>query len=175
MPALNNPKHERFAQEYVIDCDPTQACIRAGYAANSATRQAGMLMARPEVRARIAELQETAAERPGITAERVLRELARIAFADPRAVYRADGSLKDINELDADTAAAISAIEIEDPTAVGKRRVRKVRHHDKTGALVLLGKHLRLFRDQAADATGSGSTSTSSLADDIAAARKRAP
>lgn len=52
------------------------------------------------------------AGRLGITAERVLQERSRLAFFDVRRLFRDDGSPVPVNELDADTAAAIAGLEV---------------------------------------------------------------
>ncbi len=53
-------KQQRFADEYLIDCNATQAAIRAGYARNSANEQGARLLANASVReyidARLAEI-----------------------------------------------------------------------------------------------------------------------
>ncbi len=53
-------KQQRFADEYLIDCNATQAAIRAGYARNSANEQGARLLAKASVReyidARLAEI-----------------------------------------------------------------------------------------------------------------------
>ena len=162
MAKLDNDRHERFCQEYVVDLNGTQAYIRAGYSERGAEASASKLLANPKVKARIAELQAKVASKLEITAERVLMETARIAYSDPRKLFNEDGSLKHIKDLDDDTAAAISGIEYDGT-------VRKIRRYDKNAALANLGKHLKLFRDQVELNIGEG------LAEAIASARKRAP
>ena len=76
-------RQERFCQEYLIDLNATQAYIRAGYSARTAHNCASRLMAKAGVRTRIDELMAVRSRRTGVTQERVVRELARIAFVDP--------------------------------------------------------------------------------------------
>jgi hypothetical protein len=45
----------------------------------------------------------------GLTVERVLEEVRRLSFSDPRRLYRKDGTQIPITELDDETAAMISA------------------------------------------------------------------
>jgi phage terminase small subunit len=62
-------------------------------------------------------------QRLDLSADRVLQEIAKIAFFDHRKLFNQDGSLKNINELDAD--AAISGFEIASfPKMPGKSRLR---------------------------------------------------
>lgn len=75
MPALDNPKRERFCQQYVVDLNATQAYIRAGYAATGAEGNAARLIANDMVSARIAELQAVVSQRLDITQDKVLRDI----------------------------------------------------------------------------------------------------
>ncbi len=47
-----------------------------------------------------------------LTEARVNRETARIAFFEPRKLFDPDGSPKQVTDLDDDTAAAISGIDV---------------------------------------------------------------
>lgn len=58
MAELENRKHERFCQEYLIDLNATQAAIRAGYASKNANNTSSRLMANANIRARITELTQ---------------------------------------------------------------------------------------------------------------------
>ena len=74
------PKREHFCREYVIDHNAKQAAIRSGYSVKTATAAGSALLTYPEVKARIAELEKPALAKLEITAERVLSQLAGIAF-----------------------------------------------------------------------------------------------
>jgi phage terminase small subunit len=145
------PKQSLFIQEYLIDKNATQAAIRAGYSKKTAKSIGQENLTKPDIKNAIDSLLAAAAAALDITRERVLREMARCAFADVRKLFNADGSLKDILELDPDTAAAIAGLEIESLFA-GKGDARanigttnKVKFINKTTALDMLGKHLGLF------------------------------
>jgi phage terminase small subunit len=62
-------------------------------------------------------LAEKAAKAAGLDVDRSLREIARVAYGDVRKLYREDGSLIPVHELDADTAAMVASIEHEDEYA----------------------------------------------------------
>lgn len=66
---------ERFCREYCIDGNGAQAAIRAGYKPASAKVQASVLLARPKIKARVAELQSEIAKKLNITTEFLTREL----------------------------------------------------------------------------------------------------
>jgi phage terminase small subunit len=145
-------KQERFVAEYLIDLNATAAAVRAGYAPKWADRQAHLLIEKNRV---IADAIQSALkkrnERLEITADMVLRELARVAFSDARRLYNDDGSLKTPNELDDDTAAALAGIDtFEEFDGRGENRrligyTKKIHRWDKVKSLELLGKHLGLF------------------------------
>lgn len=91
---------------------------------------------------------------PEISADRVLAEEARIAFADPRAVYGPDGEPLPPHCLDEDTARALAAVEVVETAAKsGGSTVRyKYKFWDKRAALDRLARHLGLAGpDPAAD------------------------
>ena len=58
-------------------------------------------------------------QRLDISADGVLQQLARVAFFDPRKLFNHDGSLKNIVDLDVDTAAAIAGVEIVTSSEAG--------------------------------------------------------
>lgn len=148
-----NDKQRRFAQEYLIDLNATQAAIRAGYSAKTAKAQGARLLTHVDVQAAIQQAQDERAKRTEITADRVLQELARVGFANLGDFIRLTGDgdpAIDLSGLTRDQAAALSEVVTED-FVVGRgddardvRRV-KVKLHDKLGALEKLGKHLGMF------------------------------
>ncbi|WP_231940655.1 terminase small subunit [Acidovorax sp. RAC01] len=78
------PKQQRFVDEYMVDLNATQAAIRAGYSAHTANEQGSRLLANVSVQAAISIARKAQQERTGITADRVLTEIALVAFADAR-------------------------------------------------------------------------------------------
>lgn len=153
MPILKKTQHERFCREYVIDHNATQAATRAGYSSRSAYAQGYSLMHRPEVQARIAELEKKALSQVDITAERVILELARLAFHDPRKLFDVDGNLKAVHTIDDDTAAAVSSMEFDEPKK-GKKQgpIRKIRTAGKEAALRMLAQRFKLIGSDADEA-----------------------
>src|SRR6478736_4951624 len=81
-----NDRQRRFVEQYLVDLNATQAAIRAGYSAATASEQASRLLANVKVAAAIAEAQAARSRRTEVTADRVVLELARVAFGDPRRV-----------------------------------------------------------------------------------------
>jgi phage terminase small subunit len=138
------PKQKRFVDEYLTDLNATQAAIRAGYKVTTAPEQAARLLAKSRVQDAVAVGQAKRAGRLEVTQDRVIAELAKLAFADTRDLYHQDGRPKAPNELDAHTAAAVSSIETV--TRIGKDGKQeisyRIRLHPKTSALDLLAQHL---------------------------------
>lgn len=164
------PKQARFVSEYLVDLNATQAAIRAGYSARTAAEQGFENLTKPQIADAIAVHQKAREARTGVTADRVISELARIAFGNQRAVmtWGADGvSLRESTELTDDEAALVSEV-AETVSAAGNGL--KLKTHDKVKALELLGKHLGMFVDKVEH---SGSIA-GGLAERMAAARKRA-
>ena len=146
-----NPRQQRFVEEYLIDLNGYRAAVRAGYAEKGARNIASRLLRKPEITEAVEKAKEERRERLRITADRVLAELARLAFADIGRLLAHDGtrfSLKDTSDLSPDDLAAVAAIEV---SADGKARVRL---HSKLRALDAIARHLGLFEIAAAEKHG---------------------
>lgn len=155
-----NQKQERFAQEYVVDHNATQAAIRAGYSADTAVVQASRLLRNVHVLAIVEKLQAAQRERTGVTADTILFELLRIARSDLGQAFDENGNLLPIKEIPEDVRRAISGVEtFEEFDGHGADRVkigetRKLKFWDKTRALELLGKHLGLYVERVDHTSG---------------------
>lgn len=79
---LLTPKQERFVAEYLINLNANQAAIRAGYSAKTAAEQAHDLLRKPQIASAVSDAQQVRSQATGVTAERVLQEIARLAFFD---------------------------------------------------------------------------------------------
>jgi phage terminase small subunit len=140
-----NFRAQQFVREYMIDLNGSAAARRAGYSPHSAGRRAFELLARPEVKSALREAMAERARRTNITADRVLEELARIAFADLGRVadWGPDGiQLKPASALCAGDTAALAFISFG-----GRHKMQRIRMHDKIGALVALARHVGVLRD----------------------------
>lgn len=76
-------KQQLFVREFLLDLNATQAAIRAGYSQRTAQEQGSQMLARPEIKAAIDAAKIERSERTEIEAERVLKEIAAMAFYDP--------------------------------------------------------------------------------------------
>ncbi len=134
-------RRARFIAEFARDPNAERAARRAGYATRSARQIGCWLLKQPDVAAALAAQEDRRLGQSEAIADRVLREAARIAFADMRRVFTPEGRLKELGEMDGDTAAALRSI-----TARQGRsgRVNRVRLASKVAALSMLCRHLAL-------------------------------
>lgn len=140
-------KQKRFCEEYLVDLNATQAAIRAGYSAKTAGSIGNEILQKPDIRARIDQMLADQSVRTGVTADRVIRELAKVAFVKATDVIDTDtGNVKD-NATDEDQAC-IAAVKVKQMIGEGMSSVeREIRLCDKVKALELLGKHFGIFED----------------------------
>lgn len=106
-------KHAAFVAEYLATRNATKAATAAGYSKKSAHAIGGQLLERPDIAAAIAKGSAEVAERAGVTAERIIQERARIAFADIRKICGENGMILMPHQLDADTAAAVVSFKVD--------------------------------------------------------------
>ena len=151
------PKQDLFVREYLKDLNATQAAIRAKYSAKTASWIGPQLLGKTHVREAIDKAMARRAKKLDISAERVLLEVARLSFFDPRKLFYPDGNPRPISELDDDTAAAIAGLDVsttrtEDGEAT---QVLKYKLAGKDQSLEKLMRHLGLYKtdnDQQGDA-----------------------
>lgn len=139
------PRQRAFVQEYLVDLNATQAAIRAGYSETTAGQLGWQLLQKPSIRDAIDAALAERVVRTKITSDNVLRELYRIASADPRRVMKWGPTgvlLRDSEELDDDDAAIVAEVS---QTISKDGGSLKVKMHDKLGALRLLAQHLGLL------------------------------
>lgn len=147
------PKQEAFCREYLVDLNATQAAIRAGYSPKTAHMMGHENLKKPEMAAFIQKEMTERAGRTEITADRVLSEIGRLAFADIRSVFDENGRLLPVHMLPAEVAASVSSIEVVTSKVPGGEpadveHTAKIKFWDKRGSLELLGRHLKMFTDK---------------------------
>jgi len=89
---------KRFCEEYIIDNNGTQAAIRAGYNdGKSAEVTACRHLQRPDVKEYIVHLKAKQSKRTEITADKVLEQYRRLAFADIQDYYHTIYELRSLH------------------------------------------------------------------------------
>ena len=166
---MMNERQRRFADEYLIDLNAEAAAIRAGYSSRYARGNAHKLVAIGCIKTYIDERIEERKKRTEITQDRVLRELAIIAFsnaADYAAVVEREAFVEaedgeQIRLLDSDgnpvmyrTVEPVLTKDLTDEQRRALSVIKKgrdgfeVKPYDKVRALELLGKHLGMFTEK---------------------------
>lgn len=138
-------EEQLFCRSYIIDRNPVAALNRLGYSAtnNVLKARAKKFLANPEVAACIEVLGQTMMEKLEITADRIQRKMAAVAFFDPREVMEFDKyGVRIINSRfwSEDQVAAISSIK---NTQFGV----EMKFYDRQKALESLAKQVGLQPD----------------------------
>lgn len=162
------PKQQRFCDEYLIDLNATQAAIRAGYSEKTAYRTGADNLRKPQIEEYIAKRQKELSRSTEITQERVIKELALIAFSnnadyahvvEKKMKAEVGGALVDVLDEDGKPVMyrTVEPVLTEELTEEQKRALAvikkgreglEVKSCDKVKALELLGKHLGIFTDK---------------------------
>lgn len=155
MPILKNARHERFAQALATGETADAAYVKAGYSESRSA--ASRLSTNVNIQARVEEILGRGAEKAAVTQEMVLRELAKIGFSDIRKAVKWGEGIGVTNEAGeiviAHGVSLIGSADLDDETAAAIAEVSqtkdglKVKLYDKKSALVDLGKHLGMFKD----------------------------
>lgn len=160
-------KQELFVKEYLVDLNATQAAIRAGYKEKNARAIGAENLTKPNIAQNIEKAMAERSKRTEITQDRVLQELAAIAFSNGSDFAKV---------VDKPVFDSVSGVPIIDP-ATGKQKTYKtvqlvntedlpeekkkalagikygkygieVSSCDKVKALELLGRHLGMFTEK---------------------------
>lgn len=145
-------KQQRFVDEYMIDCNATQAAIRAGYSKKSAEKIGHQLLEKTRVICAIKELQKAARKKAIITFDRLLLENRAMALSniDDYLTFDASGvSIKDSRTL---TRRQLSAISEVSETRTDKSVTVKFKLHNKIAAGETIIKMLGFGTDKDDDA-----------------------
>ncbi len=140
-------KQKLFCEEYLIDLNATQSAIRAGYSVDTAYSIGEENLKKPEIKKTIEQALAERSKRTGINQDRVIQELARIAFVKITDVANDDGSIN--RDASDDDLACIESVKVESSsTDTGYSEKREVKLASKMKALELLGKHIGMWNDK---------------------------
>jgi len=146
-------KQSVFVREYLIDLCATQAAIRAGYSPKTAGQVGFENLKKPEIEKAIQKAFKERAKRTEVTADRVIDELAAIAFAnmgdylsiDEKGNVQLDFTMlqeADLRALSKFTQKHISKLDGSDIIET------KFDLSSKVNALRMLGEHLGIFKQK---------------------------
>lgn len=159
-----NARYRKFACEYLIDFNATQAALRCGFSPKTAYSQGQRLLKNVDIQRLISEGMKKAELRSEIKQDDIIAELAKIAFSSasdymrikteevPVTVEDKDGKKRAVMQ----EKQFVQAIDSQNLMQHKKGAVAKIREtkygidietYDKIKALELLGKHFGMFRD----------------------------
>jgi len=153
------PKQGLFVKEYLIDLNASAAYLRAGYKSKNPDVDGYNLLVKPSIQKAIQKAMDKRAKRLDITADKVLQEIASIAFDDisnyldfrtekvqvgvedgnPVYDYRTIADVKDSKTINTKNVSEVN---------IGKDGQFKFKLYCRDEALISLGKHLKLFTDK---------------------------
>ncbi len=144
------PKQKLFCKHYLINLNATDAAIKAGYSKKTATKQGSQLLDKtrhPHIAEYLEAKMKNRAEKLDITAEKVVTEIAKIAFANSTDFLEiSDGNvvIKDLSQIDTTAIAGAEEVYDKDGIRIGV----KIKFHDKVKSLDMLMRHLGQYKDK---------------------------
>lgn len=153
-------KQKMFVHEYLVDLNATQAAIRAGYSEKTAEVIGFENIRKPNIEKAIQKAMDERAKRVDVTAERVLQELAHMAYDDIKNYlsYRTEKTLLDYDDTGKPIIGYKQVVDVLDSDVVDTRNIQEIsinnkgefkfKLYSKADALNALGKHLGMFTDK---------------------------
>jgi len=155
-----------FCDHWLIHRNGTQAYKKAfgpDKKDTVAAVQASKLLRKANVSAYLTTQLEAMAEKNAVTRERITAELAKLAFLQPKNLFKEDGTLKALSELDDDVASAIAGLQVDTHVTINGENekaefeqvnIHKIKLWDKTKALIELAQHLGMRAPVKSELTG---------------------
>jgi len=149
-------KQQAFVREYVKDLNGTRAAMAAGVPVGSAGSMASQWLDPkrfPVVARAVEEALETKHQSADADTRRVVEELCRIAFFNPKMMLRPEGGVYELHELPDCVAAAVQSMsvsytELPDQQGVFRKvKTYNLRFYNKLEALKQVAQHLGLLKD----------------------------
>ena len=146
-------QQQRFVEEYLIDCNASDAAIRAGYKHRQCGRR---LMTVEKVLKAVQAAQAERSQRTQVNADYVLNRLVEIDQMDCIDILNDDGSIKPIRDWPKIWRQFVYGFEVAEIfTGGGDERelsglLKKIKWPDKVKNLELIGKHVNVqaFREK---------------------------
>lgn len=149
-----NENERMFVQEYLIHRNGIRAYkkVYGGISYSASGVGAHNLLKKPKIKAEISAYLKEQAKRTQITADRVLKEIGRIAFVDPEELQDDEGKVRLLRDVPQEVRKAIAGFEVsrtrtytdKESGVTTEEQVIKYKLWDKNAALAKLCKHLGL-------------------------------
>ena len=142
------PRQKDFCEYYLQTGNAAEAARLAGYSEKTARVIGPENLSKPVIKNAIDKAIAERSRRTGINQDRVIQEIAKLAFLNPIDVIDMDeATIK--GEANRDDTACIASVKVKViPGEDGNITEREVKTYDKLKALELLGKHLGMFTDK---------------------------
>lgn len=143
------PKEKEFVRQYILNRNGAEAARKAGYKGKYPDRIAYQLLEKTRVRDAIAQNEKKVSEKFEITQEKIVQELAAIAFGHAGNVMDwHEGSMSFVpkKDMDENSMKFIESITQTD-SQMGSSLSMKTLASQKAKALELLGRHIGMFKD----------------------------
>ena len=141
-----------FIAEYPKDFNASRAARDAGY--KWPEKIGPRLMKHPAVKAAIGTQVKEKVQALGLTVDRTLEEVRRLAFFDPLEIFQDDGSVRQMKDIPAEVRTCIAGFEvIELFEGTGDEKhcyglLKKVKLTDRNSALDKSMRYHSLYRDK---------------------------
>ncbi len=144
------PKQELFVHHYIAtNYNATEAAILAGYSEKTAGVIGHENLKRPEILEAVSKRKSEIVDAIKADTLLTMQQYKRLAAFDIRKLYHPDGKLKEISELDDETAAAVCGVDVIDKKYGDNfYEIVKYKTVDKRGALDSLAKIQGLLVDK---------------------------
>lgn len=141
---------KRFLDDYFVTLNGYKSAVNAGFSEKTATVQACQMLGIEENQVYLQNLRESLSEKTGISQQKVLEEIAKIAFSDIRNYYQDDNNLKPICDLEDNEAAALASVKSYEEKLQGSEIIigvnKEIKLYDKLAGLEKLARHLGLYQ-----------------------------
>jgi phage terminase small subunit len=139
-------KQQRFIEEYLIDLNAANAARKAGYSLKS-TDEGSRLLGNDRIAAAIQKAKNERSKRTQVDADKVIRELARVAFSDAQDYVTVTSEGVTTNPSSKWTEDQSRAVQFISEKMSQFGRQITIKTHDKMKALDSLAKHFKLYQE----------------------------
>lgn len=146
-------KQRRFCEEYLVDLNATQAAIRAGYKEKNAYIIGHENLRKPKIEEYLAKEREELSKKTKVTKERIIDELASIAFAKitdyAKIIDKPTQHENNVQDIEFTPTDKLTEDQKRSISSLKKTRDGiELKTHSKIEALKLLGEYFGISGDK---------------------------